>query len=112
MKLLALTIESGNGTPIPILAPGGIPTGGGTSFNMILQDILTLVFAIAILMAFGYLIWGGINWIMSQGDKAKIQAARNRILYAIIGLFVMFLSFAIVNFIGMFFGIKLIGASF
>lgn len=112
MTLLALSIDNPNGTPVPILAPGGIPTGGDASFNIILQDILTLVFVIAILMALFYLIWGGINWIMSQGDKAKIQASRNRILYALIGLFIMFLSFAIISLFGTFFGVTLLGASF
>ena len=107
MKLLALSIQGPNGTPIQIQAPGGIPTGGNASFNVILQSFITLFFVLGLLMSLVYLIWGGFNWIMSQGDKTKVQAARNRVIYAIIGLIVMFLAYVIINLIGSIFGVKL-----
>jgi hypothetical protein len=44
------------------------------------------VLVISAIMAMAYLIWGGINWMMSEGDKAKYEEARNRITAAIIGL--------------------------
>jgi len=111
MGLLAFTIDSGNGTPIPIQCPGNIPCGGTPAFNNILQAVIQLLFVIGIILALAYFIWGGINWITSNGDKAKVQAARNKIIYAIIGLFVMFLAFAIVNLLGTFFGVHLLNAS-
>src|ERR1035437_8110147 len=102
MKLLALTINS-----TPILAPGGVPTGGAISFNIILQAFITLLFVVGVLMALSYLVWGGMSWTLSGGDKQKVQTARNKIIYSIIGLIVIFLAYLIINSIGKLFGVKL-----
>ena len=45
------------------------------------------------------LIWGGIRYVVSGGDAKKVTDAKNTVLYAIIGLIVAFLAFAIVNFV-------------
>ena len=45
------------------------------------------------------LIWGGIKYATSAGDSNKVTAAKNTILYAVIGLAVAVLAFAIVNFV-------------
>ena len=91
-KLLSLSI---GGTSIN--APGGIPTGGLDTSYSIGSSILTLAFIIVILLALAYLIWGGIRWVLSGGDKAKVDAARKTIIYAIMGLIFIFLSFLIIN---------------
>jgi lipopolysaccharide/colanic/teichoic acid biosynthesis glycosyltransferase len=51
------------------------------------------------------LIWGAIKWITSGGDKGKVDAARNTIVAAVIGLIVLLLSFVIINF-----AIQIVGA--
>lgn len=45
------------------------------------------------------LIWGGIRYATSAGDSNKVTAAKNTILYAIIGLVVALFAYAIVNFL-------------
>ena len=45
------------------------------------------------------IIIGGVFYITSQGEPDKIKRAKNAILYAIIGLIISLLSFAIVNFV-------------
>ena len=50
-------------------------------------------------MAVVMIIMGGISFITSQGDAAKVTRARNTILYGVIGLIVAILAFAIVNFV-------------
>lgn len=45
------------------------------------------------------LIWGGIRYATSAGDSNKVTAAKNTILYAVIGLVVAIFAYAIVNFI-------------
>jgi len=65
----------------------------------IIGTIITLVFIIAVIIALAFLIWGGIRWILSGGDKAGVEAARNTIVAAIIGLVVVFLSYFILNFV-------------
>ncbi len=111
MKLLSIAIQdpSTNGL-IRITPPAGIPTGGLEKgfFSDILGNGVVLLFTGASLIALFFLLWGGIGWILSGGDKTKIQAARNRIMYAIIGLVICFLAFAIVSFIGTAFRVDLL----
>ena len=101
MKLLSLSL---NGTPIEV--PSGIPTGGTNALGSIIQFVVQTTAVIAILIGLGMIIFAGIKWIMSQGDKQKIESSRDTIVWTIVGLVVIFLSFLIVNLIGFFFGVK------
>ena|SRR3990167_4172538 len=76
----------------------------------IIQVAITLIIIIATLAALAVIIFAGIRWIASGGDKEKLQGARNMITYALVGLVVVFLSYFIINTIGNFFGVKLLGS--
>ena len=113
-KFLSLSIP-GYG---PIDTPPGIPTGGfengplGTgpsTAENIIQTAISAIVIFIIILVLVYLIWGGFDWMLSHGDKAKIEAARLKILYAIVGLFVVFFSIFIVNLVGYFLGIDFFG---
>ena len=71
------------------------PDGLWDMINTVINVILGLVGVVAVFM----LILGGINFITSQGDTAKVTKARNTILYGAIGLVVALLAYAIVNFV-------------
>lgn len=75
----------------PIEPPGGFFTDIGQVFNRVLNFVMVL----AALLVFVYLIWGGIEWITSGGDKGKTESARNKITAAVIGLIVLAASYAI-----------------
>ncbi|MBI2442554.1 MAG: hypothetical protein HYV40_01440 [Candidatus Levybacteria bacterium] len=62
-----------------------------------------------VILALFYLIYGGIQWITSSGDKQKVAAARNRMIYAIIGLVIIFLSIFLVNLVLYIFGAPQLG---
>jgi len=49
------------------------------------------------------LIFGGFKWLTSGGDKGAVQAAREHIIAAIIGLVIIFLSYFILNILLQFF---------
>jgi hypothetical protein len=53
------------------------------------------------------LISGGIRWIASGGDKQSLEGARGTVTNAIIGLVVVFATYAIMQLITGFFGIDL-----
>ena len=42
-------------------------------------------------------IQGGFTWLVSAGNAEKVQAGTKTMLYAIIGLFIIFASYAIIN---------------
>ena len=45
------------------------------------------------------IIVGGVQYMTSSGDAGKVKKAKDTILYAVIGLIVCVLAFAIVNFV-------------
>lgn len=60
--------------------------------------ISTLLFVVGILSVI-MIIVGGIRYVISNGDSSQITAAKNTIQYAVIGLVVSMLAYAIVNFV-------------
>ncbi len=68
-----------------------------SSFSTIVGTVIQLIFAIAIIVALLYLIWGGFKWLTSGGDKQAVASAREHIIAALIGLVIIFLSYFILN---------------
>lgn len=115
-SLIALSIDQPDRNGVNnINGPVQVPRGGllhegprgTTTGQTILKNSLTVIIILAIILALAYLIWGGIQWTMSGGDKNKVHAAQSKIMYAIIGLVVIFLSFFIIITIGKLFGINI-----
>jgi hypothetical protein len=104
MEKLALTLPGGN----KIEPIQGMPSGGTTAVAEVIQWGFTISFIIITIAALIFLIWSGIQWIASQGDKGKIESARKRLTFAIVGLIVAFSSYMIINTVGDFFGVKLL----
>lgn len=90
----AMTLQEGaemarcDGCPTDLFGDYGV-------FKRITNVILYIVGIIAVIM----LITGGIKYVVSGGDAKKVTDAKNTILYAIIGLVICVLAFAIVNFV-------------
>ncbi len=92
-------VTSGIAGGIDCANPGGdVPQtlfGAGSIFNTIINVLLFIIGAISVIM----LIYGGIRYTTSGGASASVTAAKNTIMYAIIGLVVAFLAYAVVNWI-------------
>ena len=73
----------------------------------IIGAAVTFILIIAVLIALFFLIFGGIRWITSGGDKEKVESARGTIIAAIIGLIISFLAFFILSLALSFFGLSL-----
>jgi hypothetical protein len=69
-----------------------------------------LLFIIGILGFFVLLVLGSTEWILSGGDKAKVQIARDRIVQGLIGLSILSLTLAIILLLQRFFGITIVGS--
>lgn len=91
---MALSVREGaeaaraDGMPAELVGINGV-------FTQITNTVLYIVGIISVVM----LVWGGLRYILSGGDSKKITDAKNTILYAIIGLIIAILAYAIVNFI-------------
>ena len=75
-------------TPTTLFGAEGI-------FTTIVNVMLFLIGAISVIM----LIIGGVRYTISNGDQGAVTSAKNTIMYAIIGLIVAILAFAIVRFV-------------
>ncbi len=93
-KVMALSVQEGaevaraDGMPSELIGRTGV-------FTQITNTVLFAVGIISVVM----LIYGGIRYVLSGGDSKKVTDAKNTILYAIIGLIISILAYAIVNFV-------------
>lgn len=89
--------------------PGGQwnPLGNLTPASIV-SGFIRFVLMIGALIFFFMLLWGGIKWIMSQGDKGNVETARNQITNALVGLAIIFVAWAIIKLIETLFGISIL----
>ncbi|OGH47795.1 MAG: hypothetical protein A3A51_03750 [Candidatus Levybacteria bacterium RIFCSPLOWO2_01_FULL_39_10] len=73
--------------------------------NNVVGNILNVVFIVAVIIALAFLIYGGIKWVTSGGDKTKVEGARNTIVAALIGLVLVFLAYFILQIVFALFGL-------
>lgn len=67
----------------------------GGLFQTVTNVLLFLIGAVSVIM----LIIGGFRYVVSNGDSSQVTAAKNTILYAVIGIIVALLAYAIVGFV-------------
>ena len=75
--------------------PENLFNGDDSVFQTVTNVMLFLIGAISVVM----LIYGGIRYTISQGDSTAVTNAKNTIMYAVIGIVIAILAFAIVNFV-------------
>lgn len=68
------------------------PTG---VFKKVTDVLLFIIGAVAVIM----LVIGGIRYTVSGGDQAAVTAAKNTILYAVVGIIVAILAYAVIGFV-------------
>lgn len=85
-----------NGEGENVIAPDGVQKD---KLMDTIKNIINVVIGIIGMLAVIMIIMGGISFVTSQGDTAKVAKARNTILYGVVGLVVALLAFAIVNFV-------------
>jgi hypothetical protein len=68
---------------------------GDGIFKTVTNVLLFIIGAISVIM----LIIGGIRYVVSGGDSGAVTSAKNTILYAVVGIVVAILAYALVNFV-------------
>lgn len=90
-----------------IAQPAGIRI---TDIGQLISAVVGTLLIIAALMAFLFLIMGGLQWITSGGDKAAMETARNKITHAIVGLIIVGAAWAVMMLVQNFLGVNIIGS--
>ena len=93
MKELITKFAITYGTPKPVETEA--QTNLDDSITNILNWILGLIGVVCVIV----MIIGGVQYMTSTGDPGKVKKAKDTIMYAIIGLIVVILAAAIVNFV-------------
>lgn len=86
--------------PNPIDALGVGALGLSKFFN----NLISLIYIIAAVIFVFMLLWGGLQWLSSGGDKDAVKAARERITHALVGITILAVAFAILRVVGLFTG--------
>lgn len=89
-----------NSADVPQAVRDAAGCGGGEDrLPDVIVFILNAIIAISGLVAVVFVIIGGISYMTSTGDPGKTKKAKDTILYALIGMVVCVLAFAIVNWV-------------
>lgn len=83
-------------SPVVIAPPSSI---GGVNVdpNQLISFIINAIIVVGIVLSLIFLLYGGVRWILSGGDKGKVDAARSTIVAAIVGLIIVILAYVIIN---------------
>ena len=102
LALVVAPLAGAAGTPIENGADSARGTGQTADlfgqagvFQTITNVLLFILGAISVIM----IIIGGLRYVISGGNATAVTAAKNTILYAIVGVIVALLAYAIVNFV-------------
>jgi hypothetical protein len=90
-EIFAATIPP-SPAPVQITQPAGVLS----QIAPIISGAVQILLIIAGLAAFIMLLMGGFKWITSEGDKGKIEGARNQIIQALIGLIVVLAAWGLI----------------
>ena len=67
----------------------------GTIVGTVTNSLLAIAAAVSVIM----IIVGGFRYIISQGDPKDTVTARNTIMYAVIGLVITIIAYAIIHYV-------------
>ena len=75
------------------------PVGSDNNLKDSIINIINAIIGVLGIVAVIVIIIGGISYMTSAGDAGKVKKAKDTILYGVIGLVIVVLAFAIVNFV-------------
>lgn len=70
---------------------------GGENIGNTIRNVVVFFVILAFVIALIYLLYGGIKWITSRGEKTEVESARNHIIAAILGLIIVILAVFLVS---------------
>lgn len=73
---------------------------------IVIQNIINAALVLSAVVAVFLITYAAFQYVTSGGDKEKVDSARKRITFAIIGLVIIFMAFTAINFISTFTGVN------
>jgi hypothetical protein len=75
--------------------------GEETNLKVIIANVVNILLFIVGAVSVIMIVVGGLRYVTSGGDNSAVTSAKNTILYAVVGIVVAFMAYAIVNFVVM-----------
>ena len=75
-------------------------TGASGIVNTVINTMLFIVGILSVIM----IIFAGIRYVTAHGDKGQVESAKNTLIYAIVGLIIAIVAYALVNWVANLFG--------
>jgi len=109
MMQIFSTIFAQDGIVNPILQGTALEGMSGPGFvaNFV-RVAVTGVLIVGVIVFFFMFVLGAISWMTSGGDKGAYEAARQRVVNAVIGLFIMLTLWGIITLLEAMFGIDIL----
>lgn len=84
-----VTIKSGVFRPLGDLGSGGIP--------VVIGRIIRAIISLSGVLALAMFVYGGVTWMTAQGNSEKVEQARRTVVWSVLGLVLIFASYAMVG---------------
>ncbi len=95
IKLVALLVALG--APLIFTAPVLAADGNVSQVENFIRSIIKVVAGLAGLIATGFFVVGGFNYITSSGDPERLHKAKQTLLWSGVGLAIVIAAFVISN---------------
>lgn len=70
-------------------------TGSGGPIETVINTMLFIAGILSVIM----IIWSGIRYVTAHGDKNQVESAKSTLIYAIVGLILSIVAYAVVQWI-------------
>ncbi|OGM23628.1 hypothetical protein A2865_00075 [Candidatus Woesebacteria bacterium RIFCSPHIGHO2_01_FULL_39_17] len=94
--------------PLDLLPRGQFTPLNEISILGLIAAFVHIVLIVASVLFVFNLLFGGIKLIISGGNREKSEESRRQIVNAFIGVFIVFITWALLGFLSQFFGIDLL----
>lgn len=74
----------------------GLPTG---ELPVLILRVINASLALVAVIALGFIVYGGFLYVTARGDESQVSSAKTLLTYAIVGIIVVGLAAALVNFV-------------
>lgn len=107
-KLIAAAGNTEGFITNPAIGPLGQNPDSIGFIQKLLPAAVNIILIVGAVVFFFMLVTGAIKWISSSGDKQGLESARGTITNALIGIVILFASFAIIKLIESFFHVQIL----
>ena len=85
--------------PYGLTAASNINVGQSTDLKTIIADVINIALGFLGIIAVIIILFAGFKWMTAAGNEEQVSSAKKMIVQAVIGLAIIFLAWAIANFV-------------